>query len=103
MARWLDAVASSTHSLITSFDSHDEHVALITYSDKAQIENSLTGNFAAVQSSMQKHTLQFDGGATNIGDGIEFGAAALSDNPKPALGLVGILIVLTDVQLGPPG
>ncbi len=96
-SRWTEAV-SAVNSFLTllSTSSHDEHVALVSYSDQAKREVDLTGAFASTQLALAAITNKFDGGSTNIGDGILAAAAALSDKSKARPWATRVMIVLTD-------
>ncbi len=97
LARWLDAV-NSVDSFVSYLDStsHDEHLALVTYSDTASKDCGLSSNYGALQLALTNFSLKFNGGATNIADGILFGAEMLSDKKKARTWASRVLIVLTD-------
>lgn len=96
-ARWLDTVVAIDGFLkIMDETSHDERVTLNTYNQKSQTDVKLTGDYATIHQSMADHSYSFEGGATNIGDGILEGAAALSDKKLGRKWAARVLIVLSD-------
>ena len=96
-SRWNDAVAAVDSFLsYLSTTVHDEHVALVTYSDTASRDKALTDNYTLLRNSLDTYSWQFNGGSTNIGDGITFGAAELGDKSKARPWATRVLIVMTD-------
>jgi len=96
-ARWLDAVnAVNSFLLLLEQSSQEEHVSLTTYNDTAKTEVALSNNYFAIEKVMFGYSAKFDSGATNIGDGILFGANALADKKTARSWATRVIIVLTD-------
>ena len=77
-SRWLDAMAATESFLsLLSTSRLEERVALTTYSSDFRQETNLSKDFTGIRASLAKHTAQFAGGATNIGDGILTGIKSL--------------------------
>ena len=96
-ARWLDAVnAVDRFLLLVGQSSQEEHVSLTTYNDAAKVDVNLASSYFPIEKAMAGYTAKFDSGATNIGDGILFGASALADKKTARAWATRVMIVLTD-------
>lgn len=96
-ARWLDTVAAVNGFLdIMTSSSHDERVSLSTYNEMSTTDVKLTNEYGAIREAMHAHSLQFKGGATNIGAGILEGGLALSDKKLARPWATRIMILMTD-------
>ena len=96
-ARWLDAVnAVQAFLLVIEQSSQEEHVCLSTYNSTAKTDVALTSDYFPIESAMDGYSAKFDSGATNIGDGILFGASALGDRKTARAWATRVMIVLTD-------
>ncbi len=96
-SRWNDAVLAVDNFLsYLSSTVHDEHVGLVTYADKSNFEQSLTTSYPNIQNALLSHSRQFNGGSTNIGGGINFGANGLADKSSARPWATRVLIVMTD-------
>lgn len=96
-SRWLDVVSSVSIFLqLLDQSVHSERVGLVTFSDKASKECSLTDDYSSAFQGLSNHTVRFKGGATNIGDGILSGAAILSDKQCARDWASRVMVVLTD-------
>ncbi len=97
LSRWLDAVASVDSFLsYLQTTSQIERVGLVSYSDTASIDSKLQPTYDTVKQEIFKVTSAFNGGSTNIGDGIAFGAQVLSDKSVARPWASRVMIVLTD-------
>ncbi len=80
LSRWIDAITAADSFLRLLESSRlEERVSLSTYSSGASLDTNLTKDFALLRGALGKHTMQFNGGSTNIGDGILAGLLSLSD------------------------
>jgi len=72
---------AATEVLLAQLEStpQTELVSLTTYSETAETNASLTGNYTEVLSGLDLYTQAFDGGDTNIGGGISRGAESLTE------------------------
>lgn len=96
-ARWTDAVNAVDGFLnLMKESSHDEHVSLSSYSSKSKTDVNLTDNYDAIDRAMANYSAKFEGGSTNIGDGILEGAKTLSDKAIARPWATRVMIVLTD-------
>ncbi len=96
-SRWNDAVRAVDNFLAyLNSTVHKEHVGLVTYSDAASVEEPLSSSYWLIQNGLAKYTQLFQGGSTNIGDGITFGAAQLGNKSSARPWATRVLIVLTD-------
>lgn len=96
-SRWIDltkAVRAFLDSMASS--PQQENVSLVTYSDVAKREESLTGDYTTIPPALDKYTAQFCMGYTNIHDGIAEGVRSLTDPSRSRPWAVKVLIVLTD-------
>lgn len=96
-ARWLDTIAAlQSFMVIMEQSSHEEKIALSTYSSDAKVDVKLTTDYSSISDSLGSHSQKFDGGATNIGGGILAGGTSLSDE-KTARGWASrVMIVMSD-------
>ena len=95
-SRWLDLVAA-VPVLLTHLDTtpQTELVSLITYNDGATVDVGLTSNYTEITNGLDQITQAFQGGATNIGGGIQAGEAELgSTNARHWA--TKVAVVLTD-------
>ena len=96
-SRWLDAMAATENFLTLLGKSRlEERVSLTTYSSDVKIETDLSKDFNKIRQTLLKHTMQFKGGATNIGDAILNGIVSLSDAKYARPWASRVMIVLTD-------
>lgn len=96
-SRWLDAVGSVSYLLqLLDKSAHRERVGLVTFGDLAAKDTPLLEDYSIVFNGMSVHTLRFNGGATNIGDGILNGAAILSDKRFARSWASRVMVILTD-------
>ncbi len=96
-ARWLDAVnAVQAFLLVIEQSSQEEHVSLTTYNSTAKTDVTLTSDYLPIETAMDGYSAKFDSGATNIGDGILFGASALANKKTARSWATRVMIVLTD-------
>ncbi|MFK7738552.1 MAG: VWA domain-containing protein [Pirellulaceae bacterium] len=97
ICRWRNVVAAVDVFLNEVNSSPaNELVAMVTYSGSAITNQSLTNNTGDVLSSLQPYTDSFCAGATNIGGGINEGAAALQLSPNARDGAGKVIVVMTD-------
>lgn len=96
-SRWLDAVAA-TQSFLSLLDASrlDESVSLVSYSSDVRIESALTKDLNVIRGSLKKLSEQFNGGGTNIGDGIIGGINSLADKKNARKWASRVMIVMTD-------
>jgi uncharacterized protein YegL len=96
-ARWLDASNAVEGFLeLMKKSTLDERVSLSTYSDKAKSDVPLTQNYNLIENAITAYGAKFEGGSTNIGDGILAGAKTLGDKKSARPWATRVLIVLTD-------
>ena len=96
-ARWRNTVAAVNEFIrLMNESSHDERISLCTYSDDTTTDVKLTNQYVDLVTAMDRHTVSFGDGATNIGDGILEGAASLSDKSRARRWASRVLIVMTD-------
>ena len=74
----------------------NEFVSLTTYSGSAVTDRSLTSDYSQIMSGLAPYTASFCAGGTNIGGGINEGAAALASSPAARDTAIKVIIVLTD-------
>ncbi|MEL6108974.1 MAG: vWA domain-containing protein [Planctomycetota bacterium] len=78
-SRWVEAVAAVQGFIAIMDESiHDEHMSLTTYATSAKKDVSLTNSYSSILAGMDAYTQEFDGGSTNIGDGLVEGGKSLS-------------------------
>lgn len=96
-ARWLDAAAAS-HDFLDALDSspQSELVTLATYSTSASLDVNLTGNYGAIRSRVDNLTLNYCGGWTAIGWGMEQGIRGLTDASRARPFAAKSMVILTD-------
>lgn len=96
-SRWLDAT-NSVNNFLQYLDNtvHDERVGLVTYSDGVTTDCKLSGSYLQSRLALNRYTLKFDGGATNISDGILAGAKVLADKGTARPWASRVMIVMTD-------
>ncbi len=96
-SRWLDLTAAvETFLGVLESSNLNEHVSLTTYSDKENLDLDLTGELSSISLAVDDYSSRFDGGRTNIGDGILQGAETLSDKKTARPWASRVMIVLTD-------
>jgi len=95
-ARWLDLV-SATDAFLNELTTtpQTEQVSLVTYSENATSEVSLTSSHALIVSALDAHSSAFNGGATNVGDGIERGVDRLFGTGSRAWA-ANVIVLMTD-------
>lgn len=97
MSRWLDTVAAVRVFLDElAASSHREQVALASYSTDALLDYQLTEDYGDVFRALRPYTLNFESGATNIGDGMRVGYNHLIESPRSRPWASKIIVVLTD-------
>lgn len=97
ICRWRDLVtAVGVFTSALSASPADELLSLSSYGTTAITDLSLTSDYTLVPFAMSMYTASFNMGATNIGGGIQEGAAALAYSPNQRPGAAKVLIVLTD-------
>jgi len=75
----------------------DTRLAIVSYSDAATLDRSLTINILDAPKSLEKYTNKFNSGATNIGAGLQAGGNALKMGaPGSRAGAIKVLILMTD-------
>lgn len=96
-ARWLDAHrAVQTFLAEMAASPQRELVSLSTYNHETATNIRLTDNYASIPAALDVYSAAFHQGATNIGDGIQEGAAAVTDPNLNRFGTSRALIVMTD-------
>ncbi len=80
LSRWLDLV-TSVEGFCAELDdtAKVETVGLCSYSSTSRRDADLTSNYSTIMAELNSISEHFDGGATNIGDGIADGIAAVLD------------------------
>ncbi len=98
-ARWLD-VCDSTELFLQLLEStpQQEHVSLSTYSSDSKENIQLQPNYVPIRLTLDQISQSFQGGATNIGDGILSGFKTLADKKLARSWATRVMIVLTDGQ-----
>ena len=76
----------------------EELVSLVTYSSSATIDEDLTLQYSTILSSINQYTQVFNGGSTNIGDGIEKARLALRSRGYGRAWAEPTIVVMTDGQ-----
>jgi Mg-chelatase subunit ChlD len=71
-----------------------EKVSLVTYSDVADTDHALSFDYTDIRDSIEDHTQNYAGGATNIADGIEFGRQSLANGGRAWAAKA--IVVMTD-------
>jgi uncharacterized protein YegL len=78
-SRWLDLVAAVTGFCNElSVTSKAEKVALVSYSSSARKDVDLTDDYTKIDDKNFEMSVKFDGGMTNVGDGIQKGIDAVT-------------------------
>ena len=96
-SRWNETIAAVNGFLAIMQDSgHAERVSLVTYSSKAKDDVKLTDEYGQIHSALLDHSLRFEGGATNIGDGMLEGAKSLGEKESARPWASRVLILLSD-------
>lgn len=96
-SRWLDAVTATNNFLqLLTESSLKERVSLTTYSHDVRLEVGLNDDYTAIQNALALNSNVFFGGATDIGDGILYGATSLGDKKLARPWASRVMIVLTD-------
>lgn len=97
ICRWRDvhaAVAVFLDEMIRS--PANEQVSLSTYNDLVLTDQSLTADYSLIFNAMTPYTNSLCAGGTNIGGGINEGAAALKFSPAARNGALKVIVVMTD-------
>lgn len=96
-SRWLDAV-NSVNTFFSYLDTtvHDERLGLVTYSDSVSTDCDLNSSYLQPSLTLDKYSQQFQGGATNISDGILAGAKVLGNKNTARPWASRVMIVMTD-------
>lgn len=96
-SRWLDLVASIQAFNQQLTDSPQrEKVSLSTYAGESSTDQVLTYDYNAIMNRLNDISVQFDGGSTAIGRGLEEGLAALTDQSVNRPYAVRVMVLLTD-------
>lgn len=96
-SRWIDTVVSVDlllQQLVTSCLS--ERVALASYSSTATFDVKLTDQYSSIYEQLIAFSQQFEGGATNIGDGIVAGINALNEKKTARSWASRVIILMSD-------
>ncbi|MFN7843134.1 MAG: VWA domain-containing protein [Pirellula sp.] len=97
-SRWLDLDgAVNTFAKELSATPIDTRLAIVSYSDSAALETSLTDKIIDAPKSLAKYKAAFHSGATNIGAGLQAGGNALKAGaPGSRTGAVKVILLMTD-------
>jgi len=95
-SRWRDAVAAVNVFLQELTASPiNEMVALVTYNDGVNLDQTLTTNYNTIRTGLDNYTNYFESGQTNIGGGINGGQNCFALNVGRPFA-AKVMIVLTD-------
>jgi hypothetical protein len=96
-ARWNDACSSLDLFLNLLAESpHAERVSLTTYNEKSKVDVSLTSDYSKINQKMLAYSQKYQGGATNVGDGIMDGLSAIANKKVARAWATRVMIVMTD-------
>lgn len=97
-SRWSDLEAAvKTFANELSHSPIDLRLAIVSYSDGAALELSLTSAVLDAPACLTKYSNKFDSGATNIGAGLEAGGNALKKGASGSReGAIKVIVLMTD-------
>ncbi len=97
-SRWKDLEAAvSTFVKELSKSPIDTRLAIVSYSDGATVDCSLTVNILGTPEKLAKYTKNFNSGATNIGAGLQAAGNALKPGaPGSRAGAIKVIVLMTD-------
>ncbi len=94
-SRWLDLVNAVNGFLVELENTpQDEYVSLATFSSSARLDEGMTLNYNDIRTSVDGITQQFNGGATNIGQGMQESIDVLTDGSRPFAART--IVIMTD-------
>lgn len=83
-ARWLDlSVAVDGFLDALSNTPQDEYVSLATFSSSARLDQGMTLSYGTIRNKIDNITERFNGGGTNIGDGMRDAISSLVNQGRP--------------------
>lgn len=84
LARWL-AVPIAVRGFLDALalTPQDEYVAMASYSTSARLDQGMTLNYSLINGKIDAITKKFEGGATNIGDGMRNCITVLTGQGRP--------------------
>jgi Ca-activated chloride channel family protein len=96
-SRWLDAIAA-VDIFLTELNKTPivERVSLASYSTDALLNKNLVTDYTQISSALNAYTLQFCGGSTNIGGGIDQARLSLVNATPLRPWASRIIVVMTD-------
>jgi Mg-chelatase subunit ChlD len=74
----------------------EEKVSLVTYADTALVDDNLTFTYTNLIASIDAYSQSYDGGSTNIADGILKGRQTLMDSTYGRSWASKTIVVMTD-------
>jgi Ca-activated chloride channel family protein len=75
----------------------DTRLAIISYADSATVDQSLTNKILTAPNALNKYTIKFNSGATNIGAGLTSGGNALKKGSSGSReGAIKVIVLMTD-------
>lgn len=96
-SRWEESLNAITVFLnVINQSPQREYINLVTYNHAPTFEFSLTDNYNLVATALNKYTVAFPEGGTNIGDGIYTALYDLENAPNKRDSAIPVIIVLTD-------
>lgn len=96
-SRWLDLVASVNAFNGFLEDSPQwEKLSLATYSDNATPDCNLTHTYAQISNQLDAISYEFNGGGTNIGQGLQSGLSTLTNADHARPYAVRVMVLMTD-------
>ncbi|MCA9187411.1 MAG: VWA domain-containing protein [Pirellulaceae bacterium] len=96
-SRWVKVVEATDAFLAALAQTPmQENVSLVTYNHAAGVNFGLTGTYSDIENQLDAYTASFEGGATNIADGIAKGAYTLADMGQQRPWASQTVVVLTD-------
>ncbi len=96
-SRWLDLIAAVTgfcDELTTT--AKVEKVGLVSYSDSAHRDVQLTDDYTQIDDANFALSMAFDGGMTNVGEGIKKGIDSVTDNKYARPWATNALVLMSD-------
>lgn len=97
-SRW-DSVADASMAFLLTLQNETpmvEYVSLVTYNESGDIDSELTADYSQHIDRINEHTSAYNGGSTNIADGIEVGRQTLRDNGNDRSWAAKTIVVMTD-------
>lgn len=97
-SRWRDLeTAVNTFAKELSNSPINTRLAIVSYSDAAALDRSLTVDVIDAPKTLAKYTDNFHSGATNIGAGLQAGGGALKKGaPGSREGAIKVIVLMTD-------